>query len=205
MSISIMNRNAYIEYIEFKSDLIKYLVTNIYSYHKKHFDVGNLVFIGSLLHIKLGIHHNNYINDIDISVNDGIIGDEIIKNLNYFFRELDLTYYKNIYNQKYSQYFDKENFNKLLYVDIFKAIHPSTCDSFIEIYPNVYTKYFGAEWNIIRICDYYYSLNIIENEIKRNKGKNKTKGILKNYLTIVNVNQFENIETYNKVMKIINE
>ncbi len=201
-----MNYKLYLDYIDFKSEIIKTLVYAIYNEYKKQFSTGDIIIVGSLLHTKLNIQNKKYINDIDISINNNMIGNEIIENINNFLNQLDLSDYINYYNRNFELYLKDMKFNDLLAIDFFRNDHLINCDINIEIYPNVYTKFFGYEWNLNYIYKSYQNLlSLPENNKHKIKQINKYEILFYDYLKFINENEFQNIELYNNIIKVLNK
>jgi hypothetical protein len=200
-----MNYKTYLEYVEFKSEIIKFLVSNIFYNYKKQIDDGDLVFVGSIIHNKLGIQHKKYFNDIDISVNDNTIGNEIIENFNVFLNQLNLTNYENYYKRNFELVFKNANFNNLLAVDFFLNVHPVNYCTQIEIFPSIYTKHFGHEWNLDKIYNTYQTILFIKDDNVRIKKIGKIKTLFNDYLKVITESEFQNKELYNNIIKLINE
>jgi len=201
LDLSIKRMSLYQEYSLFKHELMKHLIHEIFNQNKILFDSGDMIFTGSLVYSKIGIIKSTNFNDIDISISNNISKDTVIENMKYF----DLKYYNDIFNSKFLKTFDMHNMSNIVAIDIFNNEHPIHCNTTIQLFPNIYTKYFGHEWNIDKIYDTYLKILQISNESKQIKQKYKYKNLFREYLKRIDVNDFVNKELVNNIIKILSE
>ncbi len=197
----------YDEYMRFKSNLLQYLMSHIFVYYQKYIDSGDLIFTGSIIYDRLGIQKKEHIGDIDLSVNSNIIGDEIQNSFISFLSQIDLTGYKKIYKMSFEpKLIENEKtltFDKIIGIDFFRNEHPKDCKWNVQIFPNVYTKYFGHEWNLDKFIKSYQNIINIENHEKRIAQIIKFKNLFQNYLNVISYNEFKNKELYYNIQKIL--
>ena len=213
------------EFMKFKNDLLQHITTEIFYNYHKDIDNGDLIFNGSIVHDRLGIIKKQYYGDIDISINVNSNGDEIVKTFLQFLSEIDLTYYRNKFNDYYSnkiivnnnEIIDDDNiididddnklsFGKIIVLDIFRNEHPENSNEYenIELYPNVYTKYFGYEWNLSKYYFTYQDIIKLTDEEKRNKQFLKFVNIFETHLNLMDKNDFQDKILLKNIEKVIN-
>lgn len=177
-----------------------FLVLNLFNKYKHLIDSNDFIFVGSILHNKIGFQ-NKDINDIDISINQKIHDDFLFDFKNHI-NTLNLKDFEDYYNRNIGHYINNLEFKNLLAIDVFKNEHPINCDKIIYVFPNIYTKFFGYEWNLNATYNSYQSLLGVDNNERK---KEKYLRIFKNYLNLINTDNIKNKELYNNIIKIINE
>lgn len=205
----IVNNKIYNEYMEFKSRLLEYLITEIFNYFNVYVDSGDLIFTGSIIYDRLDIIKKKYFNDIDISINLNENGNNILKSFNQFLSNIELENFNKEYNIKFKSKLLIDNkeldFHNIIVIDTFRNNHPENSNEYndIEIFPNVYSKYFGHEWNLSKIYKSYLIIKNIDNEVKRTGQYEKFKNIFENYFKYIDINEFQDKLLLYNIINII--
>jgi len=199
----------YHEYMKFKSNLLRYLTSLIFINYQKYIDSGDLIFTGSIVYDKLDIIKKEYFGDIDISISDNFRGDEIKHTFVRFLGQIDLSQYKKIFTDSFQPNILENNkhltFDQIIAIDAFTNVHPENsrdCEN-IKLFPNIYTKYFGHEWNLDKFYNSYQSILEIKNEEKRIAQVKKFKNLFETFLKLININDFQDKVLLNNIMDVI--
>ncbi len=189
--------------VRFKTDLLKFIMIKIFNHYENYFKSGDIIFSGGVLYNELKLIEKNFINDIDISVNNNDNGKKILKDFNSLLNNIDLKYFKDQYNNDF-----KDNllrFDELINIDLFISNHPNNYVKNIILFDNIYTHFFGYEWHLYRAFDFYIKtiLNIDDPEDRENK-KMKNMFIISKLLDNIDYSKINNINEINYIKKMIN-
>ena len=202
------NKNIYNDFSFFKDNVLKHVISELYQYLNDHFKSGNIIIMGSIMHNALGVMNKNHYKDIDISINNNEKGDNIIKQLAHSLNRIDLNYYRDIFNQKFKNKIElngnKIEFNSVIFIEIFRNEHPiSNIDiqSNLNLFDNIYTKFFGYEWTLKCIYRGFID-NLTKGKIAE-KHIDKYKNILNAYIKHIDYNQIKNKKMIDDIIKSI--
>jgi hypothetical protein len=176
------------EFEEKRKRILNNLIHMFYDNFKKHFDSGDLIFTGSLIHNITGLYKTDKIGDLDISIIQGNYGEKIIDELKEYLTQPNLVvdgkYVERIWDDGRRGWY----INRYVSVDIFRNPHPKEFSEDIIVKDNIITKYFGDKW----IYDITYKKYLIwkEKDIKTEWGKEKI---------IKYENLLKNMEKYGKI------
>lgn len=202
------------KYKNIKNVLIEYIIKNFFIKMKNYIDSGDMVFTGSMIHSKLNIINDNVVNDIDISIINNTIGDNILEELKTLFININLDYFEGVLNDIVDDGFVliKEVYmneyrpiliiKDLLYIDIFRNEHPKDNMIDVELYPSIYTKYLGHDWVLGTTYNgYLYGIQYNVDQLKLDKMIDILKKII-NVMDIDNSTNERSIEIYNIIKNL---
>jgi len=200
-----------------KSDLLEFLVTNIFNNFKNYIDSGDLIFTGGIVHDRVEIIKKERFHDLDISIIIGDYGDKILYELKDYLLNLDFTIFEDSIKTNLNNEFKFKEENNYLTacfyiddfygIDIYRDEYPEENISTVELYPNIYTKYYGNEWILRETFSTYKKM--LSSNINNKTKKRKIDKIERTLVKIFNsINDFKDNELYNdtsNLNKFVNE